>query len=82
MKRSVIRGSTAALHKIGIPEDETDRLHKALLDGKTVLILHYSKDDRTNWQQIIDWSSAESVQVFTGNDVHDSSDQDNSNQNG
>ncbi len=51
----------AALHKIGIPEDETDCLHKALLDGKTVLILHYSKDDKTDWQQIIDWSNAKSV---------------------
>lgn len=55
---------TAALHRMGIPEDKTEELHQAIMDGKTLLILHYDKNDPTDWQQIIDWSRAESVQVF------------------
>lgn len=60
---------TSALHKIGIPKDETDDLHNALMDGKTVLILHFSKDDPTDWQKNINWSRAESVRLFEGSDI-------------
>lgn len=60
---------TSALHQIGIPQDEMDYFHKALVAGKTLLILHYSKDDHTDWQQNIDWSRAESVQLFSGSDI-------------
>ncbi|HEB56615.1 MAG TPA: hypothetical protein ENI98_09985 [Gammaproteobacteria bacterium] len=55
---------TAALHRMGIPEDKTEELHRAIMAGKTLLILHYDKNDPTDWQQIIDWSRAEAVQVF------------------
>ncbi len=61
-----ITGLTAALHQVGIPKDKTDHLHKELVAGKTLLILHYNKDESTDWQQVIDWSSAEFVQVFAG----------------
>ena len=60
---------TSALHQIGIPEDETDHLQKALMAGKTLLILHISKDDPVDWQQAINWSSAEAVQIFSGSDI-------------
>ena len=60
---------SSALHKIGIPKDKTDYFHKALMSGKTLLILHYSKDDHVDWQKVINWSSAESVQVFSGSDI-------------
>ena len=61
----------SAFHKIGIPEDESDSLQKALMAGKTILILHYSKDDQVDWQQAINWSSAESVQVFSGSGLEE-----------
>lgn len=62
---------TSALHQIGIPKDETDNLHKALMAGKTLLILHYSKDDPVDWHQATNWSSAESVQLFSGSDIEE-----------
>ncbi len=62
---------TAALHQIGIPRAETEHLHKLLMAGKTLLILHYSKDDQTDWRKVIDWSDAESVQIFAGNGPRD-----------
>lgn len=55
---------TAALHRLGIPEEETTQLHQAIMDGKTVLILHYPRNDSKNWQQLLNWGRAESVQVF------------------
>ncbi len=55
---------TAALHRMGIPEDKTEALHQAIMDGKTLLLLHYDKNDPKDWQQLIDWSKAESVEVF------------------
>lgn len=57
-----------ALHHMGIAKDETENLRTALLAGKTLLILHYSKNDQVNWQQLINWASAESVQVSSGNE--------------
>ena len=59
---------STALQHMGIPTDEVEGLRKALLANKTLLILHYHKDDQVNWRQLIDWSSAESVQVFSGNE--------------
>jgi len=51
----------SAFHQVGIPEDKTDSLQKALMAGKTILILHYNKDDPMDWQQAINWSRAETV---------------------
>lgn len=58
---------THALHQIGIPKDKTDYFHDVLLAGKTILILHYAKEDQTDWRNLISWSGAESVQLFSGN---------------
>jgi len=60
---------THALHQVGIPKNKTDYFHDVLLAGKTILILHYAKEDKTDWQKLINWSGAESVQLFSGN-VH------------
>lgn len=59
-----------ALHQIGIPKDKTTYFHDVLLDGKTILILHYGKDDYTDWQHEVDWSGAESVERFSAGINH------------
>ncbi len=55
---------SAALHRLGIPEEEAKQLHQEILDGKTVLILHCSQSDPKDWQHIINWDGAKSVQAF------------------
>lgn len=55
---------TAALHRLGIPEEETAQLHQAIMDGKTMLILHYPQDEPKDWLRLINWDGAKSVQVF------------------
>jgi hypothetical protein len=36
---------TIALRRLGIPEDRLDILHQAIMDGKTVLLLHCGHED-------------------------------------
>lgn len=67
---------SAALHKVGIPGNESEHLQKALTAGKTILILHFSKDDAVDWQEVIDWTGTDFMQVFQGKDDQDDSDQD------
>ncbi|HFD79043.1 MAG TPA: hypothetical protein ENK05_01460 [Gammaproteobacteria bacterium] len=58
---------TTALHRAGIPEEKLEELHQAVMDGKTLLILHCDRDDRCGnedpqaWVQKLRWEGAESV---------------------
>ncbi len=62
---AVVTRLTIALRRMGMPEDKLELLHKAILDGKTVLILHCGGDDPVMWQQRIKWHGAESVEVLS-----------------
>ncbi len=55
-----------ALHQIGIPKEKLDYFRDILMVGKTVVILHYNKDDPVDWQRLINWSDAQSVELFSG----------------
>lgn len=61
---AVVTRLTIALRRMGIPEEKLELLHKAIMDGKTVLILHCGADDPMVWQQRIKWHGAESVEVL------------------
>lgn len=52
---------TIALHRIGIPEDKLELLHQAVMDGKTVLLMHCGNDDPEVWRQRMVWKGAASV---------------------
>ena len=52
---------TIALHRLGIPEDKLDILHQAVMDGKTVLLLHCGHEDPATWRQRLVWTGADPV---------------------
>jgi len=52
---------TIALHRLGIPEDKLNILHQAVMDGKTVLLMHCGYDDPQVWSQRLAWKGADPV---------------------
>jgi hypothetical protein len=52
---------TIALHRAGIPESKLDALHQAIMDGRTLLILHCGADDPQTWRQRLRWQGADPV---------------------
>lgn len=53
-----------ALHRMGVPESKLDELHQAVMQGKTLLILHCGDDDPQVWQQKMRWEGAEPVMTL------------------
>jgi hypothetical protein len=52
---------TIALHRLGIPEDKLEMLHQAVMDGKTVVLIHCGNDDPETWRQRLAWQGAHPV---------------------
>jgi len=52
---------TIALRRLGIPEDKLNILHQAVMDGKTVLLLHCGNDDPEFWRQRLAWQGADPI---------------------
>jgi len=50
-----------ALHRMGIPESKLEELHQAIMDGKTLLILHCGDDDPQTWHRKLRWEGADPV---------------------
>ena len=51
-----------ALNRLGIPDDKLQMLHQAIMDGKTVLLIHSGKDDPESWRERVSlWTEAETV---------------------
>ena len=57
---------TIALRRMGIPDEDLEYLHRSVMEGKTLLLLHYGSRDETDWRHAVSWSGAESVKVFAG----------------
>jgi hypothetical protein len=55
---------TIALRRIGIPEDKLETLHQAVMEGKTVVLMHCGDDDPSFWQQRLAWTGAEPVFIL------------------
>jgi hypothetical protein len=52
---------TVALRRIGIPEDKLEILHQAVMDGKTVVLIHCGNDDPEFWRRRLAWKGANPV---------------------
>ncbi|HLY96962.1 MAG: hypothetical protein ACM3W8_04915 [Sideroxydans sp.] len=52
---------TVALRRIGIPEDKLEMLHQAVVDGKTVVLIHCGNDDPEFWRRRLAWKGANPV---------------------
>ena len=52
---------TIALRRLGIPEEKLAMLHQAVMDGKTVLLMHCGHDDPEAWRQRLVWTGADPV---------------------
>jgi len=51
-----------AFNRLGIPDDKLQILHQAIMDGKTVLLVHTGKDDPETWRKRASlWTQAETV---------------------
>ncbi len=55
---------TNAMRRMGIPDEDLEYLHQAIMEGKTLLLLQYGQRDATDWRHAIGWQGAESVRVF------------------
>ena len=52
---------TIGLRRLGIPEDKLSTLHQAVMDGKTVMLMHCGNDDPAVWRQRLLWTGADPV---------------------
>lgn len=50
-----------ALRRMDIPDDKLELLHQAVMDGKTVMLLHCGKDDPEVWRRRLAWTGADPV---------------------
>ena len=52
---------TIALRRVGIPEDKLEILHQAVMDGKTLVLIHCGSDDPEFWRRRLAWNGANPV---------------------
>ena len=55
---------TIALRRLGIPEDKLETLHQAIMEGKTVVLMHCGKQDPEMWRQRLAWKGGEPVMTM------------------
>ena len=53
-----------ALQRLGIPEETLDHLHQAIMDGKTLLLIHCGNDDPEALKQRLAWQGADPVFII------------------
>ncbi len=52
---------TIAFRRLGIPEEKLQVLHQAVMDGKTLVLIHCGKDDPEFWRRRLAWKGADPV---------------------
>jgi len=52
---------TIALRRLNLPEDKLNMLHQAVMDGKTVMLVHCGQDDPEFLKQRLAWIGADPV---------------------
>jgi uncharacterized membrane protein len=57
----------SVMHRIGIPQDQLDHLHQAIVDGHYVLLLREAADQVQPWLDVLRQSEAAEVQEFPYN---------------
>jgi len=53
-----------ALRRLDIPDDKLQLLHQAVMDGKTVLLMHCGDDNPVVWRQRLAWTGADPVFIM------------------
>lgn len=53
-----------ALRRLGLPDDKLAILHQAVMDGKTVMLMHCGADDPVVWRQRLTWVGADPVLIM------------------
>lgn len=53
-----------ALHRLGMPEEKLEQLHQAIMDGKTLVLIHCGREDPQALKQRLLWQGADSVSVL------------------
>jgi hypothetical protein len=53
-----------ALHRVGIPKQKLEPLNQAIMDGKTLLLIHCGHEDPQALKQRLRWQGAEKVSVL------------------
>ena len=56
---------TIALRRMGLPEDKLQALHEAIMNGKTVVLIHCGHDDPETWRRRLAWKGADPVFTMT-----------------
>lgn len=59
-----------ALHRSGVPEAQLERLHQALVDGDTLVMLRTDAGNRERWTALLSWG-ARDLQDFPYTGVRD-----------
>jgi hypothetical protein len=50
-----------ALRRLDIPQDKLEILHQAVMEGKTLVLIHCGSDDPEFWRQRLAWKGANPV---------------------
>lgn len=53
-----------ALRRLDIPDDKLQILHQAVMDGKTVMLIHCGADNPQVWRQRLTWTGADPVFIM------------------
>ena len=53
-----------ALHRLGIPEHKLEQLNRAIVDGKTQLLIHGRSEDPQALDRHLLWQGADSISVL------------------
>jgi len=53
-----------AMRRVGIPENKLEQLHEAIMQGKTVVLMHCGNEDPESWQKRLNWEGADPVLIM------------------
>lgn len=54
-----------AFHRLGIPPESLEQLHQAIMDGKTVLLIHATERNAEELEHKLLWKGAETVMTLS-----------------
>lgn len=62
---------SVVLHRSGVPEDQLDKLHRALVAGDYLVMLRTGSDDTERWSGMLRWAGAREVIEFPYTGIKD-----------
>lgn len=52
-----------ALHRVGIPEEKLEQLHRAIEQGHYVVLLHEAAGEADRWRPLLGWNATELMEL-------------------